>query len=121
MSLTRPEDKATVEAACAAFLKVCKEQGVKDEQILQVCVAVGAQVIVVEEDKRMDRTSPPDWDWAYHTTLEEFVEPISKNGLRPTMHPHVSKIPVIFVEPDLDGIAPYYREGMAVLRFKTPG
>jgi hypothetical protein len=42
MSLTRLEDKATVEAACAAFLKVCKEQGIKDEQVLQVCVAVGA-------------------------------------------------------------------------------
>jgi hypothetical protein len=37
------------------------------------------------------------------------------------MHPHVADIPVIFVEPDLDGIAPYYRKGMAVLRFKTPG
>lgn len=42
MSLTRPEDKATVEAAAAEFLKVCQVQGVKDEQILQVCIAVGA-------------------------------------------------------------------------------
>lgn len=68
-----------------------------------------------------DRTTPPDWKWAYHVTLQEFVEPISQVGLRPTMHPHVSDVPVIFVEPDLDGVAPYYREGMAVLRFKTPG
>jgi hypothetical protein len=69
----------------------------------------------------MDRITPPDWSWAYHVTLEEFVGSIAKNGLRPAMHPHVSAVPVIFVEPDLDGIAPYYSEGMVVLRFKTPG
>lgn len=69
----------------------------------------------------MDRQTPSDWQWAYHVTPQEFLDSISREGLRPTLHPHVSNVPVIFVEPDLDGVQPYYREGMAVLRFKTPG
>jgi hypothetical protein len=69
----------------------------------------------------VDRETPPNWVWAYHVTPQEFLVLISKVGLRPTMHPHVSDVPVIFVEPDIEGVEPYYREGMAVLRFKTPG
>ncbi len=46
---------------------------------------------------------------------------IAQAGLHPTLHPHVEEMPIIFVEPDIDGVKPYYTKGMALLRFKTPG
>lgn len=69
----------------------------------------------------MDRTTPKDWVWAYHVTPEPNLPSIVQEGLRPYMHAHVEDIPVIFVEPELEGIEPYYGPGMAILRFKTPG
>lgn len=69
----------------------------------------------------MDRATPRDWVWAYHITPKTNLESIVISGLKPTVHSHVPDFPVIFVEPDLDGVEPYYAEGMAVLRFKTPG
>lgn len=59
--------------------------------------------------------------WAYHVTAEENLNSIAKGGLESALHAHVEGIPVIFVEPDIAGVEPYYREGMVVLRFKTPG
>lgn len=69
----------------------------------------------------MDRETPRDWVWAYHVTLDRNLESIAMEGLKPNFHEHVPDIPVVFVEPDLEGVEPYYGEGMAVLRFKTPG
>jgi hypothetical protein len=69
----------------------------------------------------LDRATPRDWVWAYHITPKTNLELIVMDGLKPNFHPHVQDFPVIFVEPDLDGVEPYYAEGMAVLRFKTPG
>lgn len=69
----------------------------------------------------MGRSTPRDWVWAYHVTLRGNLESIIMSGLRPSLHAHVPDSPVIFVEPDIDGVEPYYTEGMAVLRFKTPG
>lgn len=69
----------------------------------------------------MARETPKDWVWAYHVTPESNLESIANEGLNPTWHPHVEDAPVIFVEPDVAGIEPYYQAGMAVLRFKTPG
>lgn len=69
----------------------------------------------------MDRATPHDWVWAYHVTPETALESISMEGLKPNMHAHVPDFPVIFVEPDLEGVEPYYGHGMAILRFKTPG
>lgn len=69
----------------------------------------------------MDRTTPKDWVWAYHATPEQFIPSIAEEGLKPNRHPHVEDVPVIFVEPDFEGIEPYYDPGMAALRFKTPG
>lgn len=68
-----------------------------------------------------DRETPRDWVWAYHVTPEKNLPSITVEGLKPTLHAHVPDFPVIFVEPDLDGVEPYYAEGMAILRFKTPG
>lgn len=60
--------------------------------------------------------------WAYHATKMEFVPSIQKDGLLPERHRHVHGEPVIFVEPEFDGIEPYMTEGVTVaLRFKTPG
>lgn len=69
----------------------------------------------------MDRETPKDWVWAYHVTPGANVESILENGLQPNPHQHVDGESAIFVEPDLEGVEPYYGEGMAVLRFKTPG
>lgn len=68
-----------------------------------------------------DRETPKDWVWAYHVTPEEFLPAITRDGLEPTMHEAVEDVPVLFVEPDLEGSEPYYGPGMAILRFKTPG
>lgn len=59
--------------------------------------------------------------WAYHVTPKANIESILQDGLKPTMHAHVPDFPVIFVEPDIEGVEPYYTKDMAVLRFKTPG
>jgi len=67
------------------------------------------------------RETPKDWVWAYHVTSQGNLDSIAKTGLQPNFHSHVPDVPVIFVEPDLEGVEPYYGEGMAVLRFKTPG
>jgi hypothetical protein len=69
----------------------------------------------------MDRETPRDWVWAYHVTPEGNLDSIAREGLKPNLHEHAPDIPVVFVEPDLEGVTPYYGEGMAVLRFKTPG
>jgi hypothetical protein len=62
------------------------------------------------------------WVWAYHVTSERFIPSIAQHGLRPTIHQHVpGGAPVLFVEPDLAGVEPYWHPGLAVLRFKTPG
>lgn len=37
------------------------------------------------------------------------------------MYKGILDVPVVFVEPDLEGVLPYYGPGIAVLRFKTPG
>lgn len=58
---------------------------------------------------------------AYHLTLEVFLDSIAKEGLKLGWHPSVAEAPVIFVEPDLAGVEPYFQEGAVVLRFKTPG
>lgn len=68
----------------------------------------------------MDRTTPKGWVWAYHGTPQKSLDSIAKHGLKPTPHEAVDGAPVIFVEPELEGIEPYYTEGMAILRFKTP-
>ena len=68
-----------------------------------------------------ERDTPKDWVWAYHVTSENNLDSIAREGLKPNLHEHVPDHPVIFVEPDLDGVEPYYGEGMALLRFKTPG
>jgi len=66
--------------------------------------------------------TPSSWVWAYHATLRKFLSSIRTNGLRPAWHSHVEDAPVIFVEPDLDGVLPYHRPPeTVVLRFKTPG
>jgi hypothetical protein len=68
------------------------------------------------------RDSPADWVWAYHVTPNEFLPSIAKDGLKPERHPHVRGAPVIFVEPDLEGVLPYHiRSKTSVLRFRTPG
>lgn len=65
---------------------------------------------------------PSNWVWAYHSTMLKFIPSIQKRGLLPERHRHVDGVPVIFVEPALDGITPYMEEGVtAALRFKTPG
>lgn len=69
----------------------------------------------------MDRQTPASWDWAYHVAAEDLLGSISREGLQPNWHSSVLEAPVIFVEPDPDGIEPYYHEGTVVLRFKTPG
>lgn len=69
----------------------------------------------------MERTTPKDWTWAYHATPEYFLLSISLEGLEPASHPSTPEIPTLFVEPDLEGIEPYYAPGIAILRFKTPG
>jgi hypothetical protein len=68
-----------------------------------------------------ERDTPKDWVWAYHVTSENNLDSIAREGLKPNLHEHVPDHPVIFVEPDLEGVEPYYGEGMALLRFKTPG
>lgn len=67
------------------------------------------------------RETPTDWVWAYHVTPESNLKRIAIEGLKPNLHAHVPDIPVIFVERDIEGVEPYYGEGMAILRFKTPG
>lgn len=68
-----------------------------------------------------DRKTPPDWVWAYHVTPAQFLPSIVERGLQPNRHPHVEDVPVLFVEPDLAGVEPYWGPGMALLRFKVPG
>lgn len=67
------------------------------------------------------RATPKDWVWVYHGTPEKNLNSIVKHGLKPTPHEAVDGAPVIFVEPEIEGIEPYYFDGMAILRFKTPG
>lgn len=69
----------------------------------------------------IERETPEHWKWAYHITSKTNIDSIVKGGLQPTFHPHVSDIPVIFAEPDLEGVMPYYEKGTVILRFKTPG
>src|SRR5258707_1138478 len=69
----------------------------------------------------VERKTPENWVWAYHATPWKAPRSIVKNGLKPTPHEAVDGMAVIFVEPDLEGVSAYYTEGMAVLRFKTPG
>jgi hypothetical protein len=69
----------------------------------------------------VNRKTPADWVWAYHVTPEEFLPSIAKEGLRPMPNRWAENKPVIFVEPDLDGVEGYRGEGIATLRFKTPG
>ena len=69
----------------------------------------------------MNRATPPDWVWAYHVAPVHALVQIQKQGLKPEWHPHVEDAPVIFVEPDVDGVLPYRKRGTVILRFKTPG
>jgi hypothetical protein len=62
-----------------------------------------------------------DWVWAYHTTTKANLESICQYGLCPTWHEHVEDAPVIFVEPDVEGLEPYVDADSVVFRFKTPG
>ncbi len=67
------------------------------------------------------RKTPPEWMWAYHATPKRSLPGISKHGLRPTWHTSVKDAPVVFVEPEVEGVEPYIAEGGATIRFKTPG
>lgn len=69
----------------------------------------------------MNRETPKGWVWAYHVTLEQFLSSISEEGLKPTRHEALESAPVIFVEPNVAGVEPYWARGMALLRFRTPG
>lgn len=61
------------------------------------------------------------WVWAYHTTHQDLLPQIAATGLQANWHEHVEDAPVIFVEPTLEGLAPYIDKNSVVLRFKTPG
>lgn len=65
----------------------------------------------------------PEWpEWAYHVTSLELVDEIAAKGLKAEPNAKANDEPVIFVEPDLDGVLPYHHPGRtAVLRFRTPG
>jgi hypothetical protein len=69
----------------------------------------------------MERTTPKDWAWAYHVTLKTFLSRIAEEGLVPGHHPRAGNEPVLFVEPDVEGVEPYLSRGTTVIRFKTPG
>lgn len=72
--------------------------------------------------ERTERETPPDWVWAYHVAPRSALPSIKRWGLRPHWHAHVEDAPVIFVEPDREGVAPYRKpRNTVVLRFKTPG
>lgn len=72
--------------------------------------------------KSNGRETPPDWVWAYHVAPKNALSAIKVQGLKPHWHAHVEEAPVIFVEPDHDGVMPYYEpEHTVILRFKTPG
>lgn len=71
MSLTKPEDRPVVEAAAAAFLKVCMEQGIKEEQVLQTTIAIAAASIQKEAGK--DKTYALDLLGRYGRTLRSAV------------------------------------------------
>jgi len=71
--------------------------------------------------KSTGRETPDDWVWAYHVTAEANLDSIVREGLKPQRHKSALDAPVIFVEPDLEGVDPYYTRGTVVLRFKTPG
>lgn len=69
----------------------------------------------------LDRKTPRDWEWAYHVTSEAHMDPIAREGLKPHLHRSVPDAPVIFVEPEPEGVEPYHAPGTVILRFKTPG
>lgn len=60
--------------------------------------------------------------WAYHVTPIEYIEEITREGLKPHRHPSADEDPVIFVEPELEEVAAYHNPGATeILRFRTPG
>lgn len=48
MALCEPEHEPIVEAAAAEFLKLCRQRGIKTEQIMQTAIAVMAAAIAEE-------------------------------------------------------------------------
>ena len=78
--------------------------------------------IVAAVSKTTARQTPSHWVWAYHVAPKSALPSIKTRGLRPHWHAHVEEAPIIFVEPDREGVAPYYEpRNTVVLRFKTPG
>ncbi len=69
----------------------------------------------------VNRNTPGSWVWAYHVTGEGLLPQIVKEGLAPSLHPSLEEEPILFVEPELEGVEPYIWDDTATLRFKTPG
>lgn len=91
-------------------------------EVLRPRSVAGRKATADDPVRSASRNSPADWFWAYHVASNEFLPSIAKGGLKPALHPHVEGIPVVFVEPDLEGVMPYHTRGKTtVLRFRTPG